>query len=331
MRGKAAGNPTKKRQTGPKPAKKAPEGPKQMAAAPTPAQEAQPPATEPATASPPPPGHNSGEMSPADRRFNLFRTRDKIIAIRAEVAELKSDERAEFKKSKAEDNWSKSEIEKAIKAKTPEGRLSMLADAQETKFALEPYPEGMQFSMDFGPQPPEPTIVTAAREGQLAFDDGEANTGGRWAPGSPENQAWIDAWNDKMARKVRGGIRPLQTGTSTTQMDLEAFIKTAPDTVAQEPAVGALDASLHALSEQIAGFIQAFEQGPLAEATAAVSGDPCGTMAPWEEDAAASEPNETMPTDPVETMPPEPGMPRAEWKDNMAAELSAEKQFIRHG
>src|SRR5258708_4827150 len=214
MRGKGAGNPTKPRQTGPKPKKN-------NKASADPAQAAPPPSTEPvvttspppATESPPPPGHNS-EMSSDDRRYLIFRYRDKTHNRKERIASLTGEVRAEFKQAKAE-GITKAEIEEAIKAKTPEGRLSMLARVQDIKFALEPYPEGTQFAMDFGPQPPEPTVVTAAREGRLAFDNEEAPTGGRWPPGSPENQAWLDNYQRKMAGRVRERIQPLKAGGPT--------------------------------------------------------------------------------------------------------------------
>ncbi len=289
-------------------------------------------------------------MSADDRRYLIFRYRDKIHNRKERIAFLTGEVRAQFKQAKAE-GVTKAEIEEAIKAKTPEGRLSMLARVQDIKFALEPYPEGTQFAMDFGSQPPEPPMVTAAREGRLAFDNEEAPTGGRWAPGSPEHQAWLDAYQRKMAGRVRERIQPLKAGGPTP---IETAIEAAamPDLPRPDDFSGIGDAEGEAVGQAIdraiatENFDRSQEQfngaidDALTAAIDAVTGD-MGDHFGEQVDGPDRQPREDMrdyanalgpgPLEGYMSPTEETGVPRAEWKENMAAELAAEKDFVQHG
>jgi hypothetical protein len=331
--GKRAGNPTKKRQTGPRPKKngKTPEEPKQTAAAPTPAQEAPPPASEPATASPPPAGHNSGELDEQARKELMF-VHMRQYKHEKEALDSATSRWRNFRKKVKAEGSKVTEIETMVKVETAEGSLTALAEMQRTAEIVSWFTGAKQVSFDIDVESRMSPIEKARRDATVDFYKGLGPTGGRWAPGSPEYQAYLDTHHELTANRVRGGIKPL------APTPLEEAILNAPAPVAQEPAVAALDASLDALDEHIDGFIQTSEQGPLDEATAAVREFPGEPMSEAELVAGLENAgylptahDDILPPDPVEVMPPEPGMPRAEWKEKTAADLEAEKQFLRHG
>jgi hypothetical protein len=276
--GKARGAATKPRQ-GPKQDKK--NGKSQTSAPPAP------------PAEPPPPiGHNIVSLDAQRAKFLKFQHMRQLIAAKAKLTTANGELRALRKQIKAEGS-KLSQIEDMIKAQTEEGRLSMMAEMQERDEAISYFTGAKQTAFEFDTESQMSPIEHARRDGELAFYNNEACTGGRYAPGSPEHQAWIERYQDLMAQRVREGIGALAADEGGGDV-------ADGETLATEASLTALDA--------------------LGEAVAAVTGEPIS-----EAELLAGL------SGPIEEMPPEPGMPRAEWKDTVQAELRAEEQLIRHG
>jgi hypothetical protein len=111
-----------------------------------------------------------------------------------------------------------SKIEKRIKSETPEGRLELFAEAQEIAEVVNSDAYATQIHLDLDAESRVSPIEKARREGQTAYLKKEACTGGRWAPGSPEHQVWIEEWHNLAAKRIHeGGPTPLETAIEETE------------------------------------------------------------------------------------------------------------------
>jgi len=201
----------------------------------------------------PPMGHNIGELSAEQRTALEFRHMRELVSAKAKLDAANSNWRNTRKRIKAEGSVI-TKIEKMVKAQTDEGRLSLLADIQETKAALDSFAYATQVELFMDAEQKVAPIQKARREAEIAYYNYEDRTGGRWAPGSPEYNAWLEAYDDLMAKRVRENIQPLAAGGHTP---LEEAVE---ESFQQE----AVEASIDALEE----------------AVAAVTGEPVEMMPP---------------------------------------------------
>lgn len=251
--GKAAGNPRKKRQTGPKD----PAGAEAQEAAQTAAPVEHDTSSPSSAEAPAPMGHNSsiGELD-EDERISLMYVHSRALEEAMDAAASANGTlRSVRKKIKAEGN-DPAQIEMLVKVRKNRAHLlTLVAKAQQIQKVVTLESRDYNFQVDLFKEEDVSSIDRARHEGIRACRMEQAANGGRYDPQSPEYRAWLDAYQEeaarhlaakeRAARRIREGIRPLEptpleemiAATESTDQQDDTLISEALDGLQDPPDV----------------------------------------------------------------------------------------------
>lgn len=278
--GKRAGEPTKKRQTGPKQKKNGqaehvhPDGPDHKPPVSQPAEQPAPSAPEaaaphPATESPPPAGHNSAEIEEDFEKERMF----KGVLEYLDEFELIEDAKkrwSRYKKRVKEQKIDITEFEVMVKLDSAEGLLTQRAKLEREAKIRSWFTGLKQKVFDFQAESRRSPIDVARHDGEVAClkakDRTKERNGGRYMLGSPEYLAWCEGYDRLMANLARRrGEEPLPP------TPMEAYIQSAPQPVDAPDITPLSDEAKEHLAELLGEDV-------LNEVTEELSGDPGGPM-----------------------------------------------------